>query len=1066
MLNLWWVILLHSKGSFLGMNHNGNLKKRTLCVLVTCIVFLGLIAPPSSRADSVSAEEVYDLILEVKRDRKTLSNAIIGMEKDEKFFLPVLDIARLVGVSAKPDFDAQTVTGFFLSEDNVYSLNIKDSYYSLNGEKHSFPEGEAFILKQKYGIAEVYISPELMNKMWPLDLNLDHLFQLVEIRTKKSLPYESRKSREEKRRNSLFRLGASGGDDSSTGVLKIKNKPKMVSLPALDLSTSLNYFSKQRRQDQSFSLFGRNDLAKGEVNYNLRAVRRTDGESGIEDARFLYTKRAYNDEDLPFDLQLFQAGDVSSKLPRLITGSVRGRGAIITNAPQKRTVDFDQLLVEGLAEPGWEVEVYRNNELIGFQIVDEQGQYSFDNVQLNYSQTTIKTILYGPQGEVETRIQKYNIASDMLKPGQTTYELGLLDSDRDLIPFEEDVVTQGTGFAKNLNVSHGINKYITGFGSLSDIPIETGGQQFATLGLKFSLYNAIGSIETYRSSDGGSAYDVKVARDFLGANLNFRAAVLSDFESPQVGFGDSAEVFRVDASASRSFRLPVGNLGLSLRYEYELSKNDRALSTYDFRQSFSYQGLRLNHGLKSTFSEKSHLRTDGSVSAAYRLNSNWDMRGVASYEIFPDLSTQSISSELRYRDRDRFTAAVSLEQSIQNRRTKFGGQVGYDFDKLRTSFDLSWDRDNGVVGLFRTSFAVAPFGPNNKYKISNTNMSNRSALNARVFLDKDYNGVFSAADEVMEGVRLNVGSGETPVSSENGIISYITPARTEYEEIGIDSDSLDDPYMLPNVAPFTTVMRPATALSYDFPIIETGIIEGTVTDSTGPIISAQIQLLAANGQILDTTTTAFDGYYSFEYIRPGSYIVQIDPANTQVSIPPRSVSVTSEDLFQFNIDLHLLEQAAEAACVTFATDDGRVTQNCQSESSTQSGMDHPALVPLSKGTASVRVSQVRVGEYSDKLRIVLDLSAPTAIRVWEQSDRKQVTIDLPDTFWETMQQWQSANPHIIKDFSVAPLGQNGVSITLNAIQKIEVSEKAMLTPNSKDFYRFYVDFRKCTNGCK
>jgi hypothetical protein len=192
----------------------------------------------------------------------------------------------------------------------------------------------------------------------------------------------------------------------------------------------------------------------------------------------------------------------------------------------------------------------------------------------------------------------------------------------------------------------------------------------------------------------------------------------------------------------------------------------------------------------------------------------------------------------------------------------------------------------------------------------------------------------------------------------------------------------------------------------------------------------------------------------------------MDPANTQVSIPPRSVSVTSEDLFQFNIDLHLLEQAAEAACVTFATGDGRVTQHCQPESSTQSGIVHPALVPLSKGTASVRVSQVRVGEYSDKLRIVLDLSAPTAIRVWEQSDRKQVTIDLPDTSWETMQQWQSANPHIIKDFSVAPLGQNGVSITLNAIQKIEVSEKAMLTPNSKDFYRFYVDFKKCINGCK
>ena len=86
--------------------------------------------------------------------------------------------------------------------------------------------------------------------------------------------------------------------------------------------------------------------------------------------------------------------------------------------------------------------------------------------------------------------------------------------------------------------------------------------------------------------------------------------------------------------------------------------------------------------------------------------------------------------------------------------------------------------------------------------------------------------------------------------------------------------------------------------------------------------------------------------------------------------------------------------------------------------------------------------------------------------MWEQSDRKQVSIDIQDVAWDAMQNWVSKNPHLIKDFKVLPLGQNGATITINALHKIEVAEKMMLTPNGKDFYRFYIDFKQCANGCK
>ncbi|MEC7577101.1 MAG: hypothetical protein VX468_07200, partial [Pseudomonadota bacterium] len=76
-----------------------------------------------------------------------------------------------------------------------------------------------------------------------------------------------------------------------------------------------------------------------------------------------------------------------------------------------------------------------------------------------------------------------------------------------------------------------------------------------------------------------------------------------------------------------------------------------------------------------------------------------------------------------------------------------------------------------------------------------------------------------------------------------------------------------------------------------------------------------------------------------------------------------------------------------------------------------------------------------------------------------------VTLEIQDVDWQAMQSWINSKPHIIKDFKVEKLGANGASVTINAAQKVIIDNKMMLTPNGKNFYRFYIDFKKCDNGC-
>jgi hypothetical protein len=1062
------------------MNHNGNFLKRTLCATLACVVFLGCFVP-SIRAETIGTEDLYDLILEVKHNKRTLSNAVIGMERDGEFFLPVLELAGIFDFAANVDFAAGSVTGFFLREENEYGLNVHDHTYSYRGKTQSFPEGEAFVLEQKYGIKEVYISAELLSKIWPISINFNNLLQIIEVTSSEKLPYQVKQARERERGIRLRRLeGSESAEDENGDVqLVVKNKPKLFSLPALNVNAIAQWSQDNGRHQESVNINGGNDLLYGEVDYSLRLQNDTgDGaDKGIQDVRFKYTKRAYDDEDLPLNIKLLEVGDVSSQTASLAQGSLNGRGVVFTNASHTQKINFDSLTVDGVTEPGWEVELYRNNQLLGYQVASDTGEYLFEDVQLNYNRTVIKVMLYGPQGQTETREEIYNISRDMLRPGETIYEVGILDSDRNLLALGDENVSRESGFTKNLLLQHGLNSNLTAFGSLADVPTDVGSQRFGSLGLKFALFETVGAVEAYRSLDGGSALEFKLSRRFLDTNLNLRTAILDDFESNIIGYGDDADVFRFRGSANRSFKLPKGNLGLQLSTNYERRHDGSSQMDFDTGQSLSLGKIRFSNSTSSSFKKSVHANTRGLFSLNYNFLSDWKYRGAIDYSLYPFNEINNARSEVRYRDPDGLTAALDLDYNLKSKTTKIGTQLGYDFGLFSSSVDLDWHSESGVRALLRTRFSMAPYGPKSSYIYDAKSMVNRSNVTGRVFYDNDYDGVYSDGDTLAPDAKFKVGKTESRPSGANGITSYVGQNKLDYEAVTLDLDNVGDPYVISNQAEFKTILRPATSQTFDFPIIKTGIVEGVVYDHEGPVSSIGIQLMNKNHEIVETTKTAFDGYYSFEYIRPGDYIVQVDPAITQVSIPPRSVSVTSEDLFQFGIDLHTLEQATEVACVESAHE-GRVTQNCHNAGSTLAGIEKPALGPTGEdtsgiravqnngGTSSVRVSQVRIGEYTDKIRIVLDLSAPTAIRVWEQSDRKQVSIDIQDVAWDAMQNWVSKNPHLIKDFKVLPLGQNGATITINALHKIEVAEKMMLTPNGKDFYRFYIDFKQCANGCK
>ncbi len=1059
----------------------------TLSVFLACLaVWVMWPVPLHAATNDGSHEDVYDLVFEVKQGRKTLAPAMLGIEKDGKYYLPLQDLARLFRIKADIDKDAGRVTGFFVNEDRAYTLDLASQTVSANGEARTFSPDQTVIMDRGYGIYDVYVSPGLLNEIWPLAFSFNPLRQTLSLNEEARLPSQIAEDRARKRNIRLLDRERRDGEDPGTAAPDfplLDNGYRLFSLPALNVMSMTRWESEDGTFEQDFNIQGRHDLLNMEAEYNVRLESDTEDGANIDNVRFLLSRRAYHPGDLPLGLNLVQVGDVRPQSQRLIGGSVSGRGILLSTESDAQDRNFDEIVVSGNAAPGWEVELYRNNELLDYQSVSEDGEYRFENVQLTFGKNKIRTILYGPQGQKEEKVKIYDISNSMLRPGQTIIEASLVEHETDLFENEEDKeLREGRpkGLAQKYLIRRGINKFLSAFASFTGMPgsgqvnDEAEEREYASLGLNFSILGTLGSIEAYKELDGGTAFDLRAARKFFGTNLNLRAALLSDYESRYTGYGENAKTKTAEASISRTFRTPLGPLGLRFAGDYEEQEGGRKETDLTAAQNFGLFGARLTNTIDWKHVDGEHLNTKGRLNANYMINENWSLRGTAYYNVSPEYDLRNITAELRYKGDDGLTAAFDVNHNLlaDDDATKLGAEIGYEFEKVRSSLDLDWLGDRGLNVMLRNNFSLAPYGPGGSYLMSGKNISGRAAVAGKVYLDKDYDGTFSPGDEPLQGATLNVSGRKGESSDPQGRALYTGGrSRNGYDTVTLAADSLGDPFRKPGVEGFTTTLRPGTAPSVEFPVMDTGIIDGEVLLESGePLVGLTMQLVTPDGRIFAETRTAYDGFYTFEHIVPGSYFIRVDPSNDVLNVPPRHVLVTSETLFQDGMTFLVPEQASEteAAGKADADESGRITQLYRTHPAS-SGLTSPARNSnLQTGSGfSATAHQVRIGEHPGKARLVLDLSGPATYSLLSTDNGKSLSLRLNETGWDAATSWSAPAKRketgIVRRYHVEMTGSATPSaiLTLSSDAPVTVIEDKLLPPGEhSDHWRLYIDIRR------
>lgn len=1000
--------------------------RRTLFVTLF-IAVCGLMSAPYARGadDSVAEEWIFNVIMP---PTWTIAEAMIAYQFEGSYYLPAVELAEALDFYVEAEIDRGYVSGFAGTEGNTYTIDSEKGELILEGNIEDLPD-DAVLPQDAVYDEDVFVRIDVLNQIWPIEMELLLSNLQIVMEAEQELPFMERKRREEAQEKTFAQRGTAKTDFSDLPY--VENPVKMLGKPAFDIQSTYTYDDDANTLKGSNNITGTQHIggfvADYSANYALNdgKIRRPDS------IRLRMEKQAVGDDYIlsPY-VKRVEMGDVNLSRRDLIGNTTGGRGFVISDKTSERDREFDRVTVEGTGPPGWEIELYNNDQLIDVGFVEADGEYRFEDIVLNFGNNSIRTVLYGPQGQIREEVEEYNIGTSMMKPGEFDYSVGLTDTGRSLILLEDEPRLQSRGVTQNAEFFYGLNNTFTVFGSYTQTPTIQDEKRYYTLGMSFTTPIGLASIEGYKEMSGGEAIDTRFITELMGVRLNLRTAIYgANFESDDAGYGQSGKRLQSELQANTTMKLFVP-LSLKANLLHTEFVDGRVNTDFQTNVSYSGRGLRISNQTTSRFVSEVYETTNGAVSATWR-QGDWQLRGNLGYTAHPEWDLSNGSMELRYTKRNGFQSALSFGHDFRNSISTIGTQVGYDFENLVASFDTQYRQEQGWLFMLRATSSLHPYTDEEDYTLSSKSRRNTAQVMAEAFLDRNGDGVFNDGDEAMPDVRLRIDNGLSAVrSNEEGIVVATVPNDREVA-VRVDETSLIDPYLKSSNKGFRTTGRKGAMPRFSFPIVETGSIDGTVyrTSNDAPVQGMRLQLVDTDGAIAMETETAYDGYYAFEFVLPGDYTVRADP-EYQVNVPTETVTVSSEEPYVFGIDLFLIEPAAEEMAAE-ETDGDSVGIAQTDPAPAATGTEQQAQTPSGGGSSPV-VKAVRIGEHSDKIRLVLDLSVMADYKIEAGEEGYIVLVDMPDTTFEAAARASYPNNPILQGYETETLASGGTRLILRA----------------------------------
>lgn len=863
--------------------------------------FLLLTFSAVSIAENISPEKWTprdeDLrILQIQVEKYKLEDFLPTYQRKDYLLVPLGYMSEILDLAVEVDIGTGIAKGFVFNEDNTFYLDTSRGEVIIKGVTATYNQSLVYVLDD-----DIYVDGSLLSQWFDITINANLLASSINFKSKDQFPFILRLQREEKIAKTRARLGA------DTPYYPYHYEPyDMFNVPFIDQTfDTANRFGNESTNTLNSTTYMSADMLGMSSSLYLFAS----NDDVLDDYRFTLGKKDPEAELLGFaKASKYAMGNITE--PRLKNITIPGDqepGALISNFPLNQQAEYDRHRFIGNLLPGWEVELYHNDRLIGYQSVPIEGQYDFDDVPILFGRNYFRLVFYGPQGQVREQEEMFELGQSLTKKGEHYYRALASDNERG-------------GSRATAQYDVGLSDQISASFIGASIPLNTSittveQHNYVQAGLRGFWESIFATVDVIDDIDGGEAINFDLQTGFGGTSIKFNHTILNHFFSEEYQlsaqeFKDNTEI-RVDTTIPPSF-LPRIPFSLELKMSDFENGNDR--NQFINLLSLQTYGLSLSNQL--TYVQNSaatNLFTGGFGISSYIDGTS--VRGTINYALQPIEEVTTVDITVRPRLYNQFQFTYGLNHSLVADLTQVSASVSKAVGKYNLSFGARYNTDEIFSLDARFSVGIGREPRQKQWESNALAIAGRGSVSARVFLDNNQDGLFNEGDEPIEDVGFTLNGGYEKTKTDANGIAYITGIPEHRPvNLAIKKATLSDPLWTAALDGMRIVPRPGQAMQLDFPIFTNGEIDGTVylirDDKEIPAGRVKVEVVNELGRVVRSATTEYDGFYVISNIPLGSYSVRVSPAQlSELGLQSEgglSLILTAKDQFKSAIDFNLL----------------------------------------------------------------------------------------------------------------------------------------------------------------
>jgi hypothetical protein len=803
------------------------------------------------------------LLFEVRLGDQLLSDAVTAYQIGNDIYLPLGEMARMLTLAVGVTPGEGRASGYILSETRGFSLDVPQRELVIAGQRSALDRSQV-----KLQADEIYVASRQLARWLPVDFDIDMPSLIVRVRPREQLPLQARLARNQRGQQA----GRPGGH-VDPGYPRMASPYALADAPFIDQTASVSFDKSRqgRTAESAYTGYLTADLLGLEAALYL-SRNRHDPSAGVR----LTLGRNAPDAGLLGPLEARSALVGSVPVPgvaNISTNSATGNGLALSNRPLDRPTRFDTHSLQGDLPPGWDVELYYNNALIGFQQSRPDGKYSFDDLPLAYGPNEFRLVFHGPLGQLRVERQSFLLEQSAVPAGTLYYDFA---SHRDQYGRERATA----------QFDWGLNDYLGASASLLRLPVLGQEQNYAALGLRGYLQSFILNADlAQQNKDGdkpGRMADLGIKTRIGNTSLSASRIRLDNFTSEW--FTPVNDPVRTRDELRADAVLP-GGPGLVFPLSLQLRRDRLASGATDFdatgRVSVYSNGLAASNSTRWQ-SLGGRKIIDGLLQLSRRV-AGIGLSGQLQYTLQPGRRLDSLALAADRYFADGLVGNLQLVHSFD----QHDDRVAAALNKSLGSFGLgvnAFYTNHHEVGAGLQFFMAMGLEPRTRRLLTDAQpMANTGGASVRVFLDKNLNGVMDADEEAIKGVGFTVNGGNNLVRTGADGIAYLgrLPSH-QHIDLAVDPDTLEDPQWQPRQKGVRLVPRPGKVSQVDFAVSTTGEVDGTVylldKGAKQPVGDLKLELVDGERKVVASMRTAADGYYVITGIFPGDYLLRIDPA--------------------------------------------------------------------------------------------------------------------------------------------------------------------------------------------